>query len=387
MTTEIIHLGSEDFEEAMDFMDLAFGEHSPHDFAQLLPSVYRPTEQHMACNHAIRADGRIEAVVGMYPIPWRAGSIDLRIAGIGGVCTHRRRRGRGHMRALMEHCVADMREQEYDFSWLGGQRQRYRRYGYDKCGCSCSISVNEKNVRGESGDEMGLRFERLEEGDSERLTQARLLHDAQIAHVRRPPEDFHRYLRSWRAVPHMALDGEGNMVGYLAAGSRGDSVLEMVTGSDAMLSHVAQAWVAQHGAATFHLPPWFPGAIRLLSAYGETVSVGGAGSCQVFDWVRVTDALMKLRRQCGPMIPGCVTVSIAGEGLMALEVGDETAGASWLESSTLGGDADVAADATTTMRLLFGPLRPSEVMELSSAAGLLESWCPLPLGWTRQDGV
>ena len=387
MTPEIVQLKGEDFEEAMDFLDFVFGEHRPHDFAGLLPSIYRPTDEHMAGNHAIRMDGQIQAIVGMFPIHWRAADVDLRLAGVGGVSTHRRMRGKGYMRALMEHCVAQMREQGYDFSWLGGQRQRYRHYGYEKCGCSYSISVNEKNVRGESSDQMGLRFEPLEEGDAERLQRAKSLHDTQIAFVHRSLDDFHRYLVSWKAVPHAALDDDGRMVGYLVAGSGGGGVLEIVAESDATLSRVVGAWVTQRGATSFELPPWSVGPIRWLGDYGESVNVGGAGSCQVFDWGRVTDALMKLRQHGGPMAPGRVTVSMEGEGTLELLAGDETAGARVVGAPSSSGVADVTCDAATAMRLLFGPLRPSAVTVLPDAAGVLESWCPLPLGWTRLDGV
>ena len=38
-------------------------------------------------------------------------------------------------------------------------------------------------------------------------------------------------------------------------------------------------------------------------------------------------------------------------------------------------------------RLLFGPLAPSQSLRLPRAAEALESWCPLPLFWPRQDAV
>ncbi len=41
----------------------------------------------------------------------------------------------------------------------------------------------------------------------------------------------------------------------------------------------------------------------------------------------------------------------------------------------------------TALRLLCGPLPPSRVMPLPPRAAPLESWCPLPLIWARQDSV
>ena len=37
---KIEQLDATDFEEAMDFMNLVFGAHRPHDFATLLPTLY-----------------------------------------------------------------------------------------------------------------------------------------------------------------------------------------------------------------------------------------------------------------------------------------------------------------------------------------------------------
>ena len=50
-------------------------------------------------------------------------------------------------------------------------------------------------------------------------------------------------------------------------------------------------------------------------------------------------------------------------------------------------EPQVSCDPATCMRLLFGPLAPSQVIDLPQPAAMLESWCPLPLYWARQDGV
>ena len=39
------------------------------------------------------------------------------------------------------------------------------------------------------------------------------------------------------------------------------------------------------------------------------------------------------------------------------------------------------------MRALFGPLAPDQVTVVPPALAALRAWCPLPLGWLRQDGV
>ena len=68
---KVEQLTANDFEEAMDFMNLVFGAHGPHDFASLLPALYQPTDELMKCIWAIRESGRIVAIVGYHPLEWK----------------------------------------------------------------------------------------------------------------------------------------------------------------------------------------------------------------------------------------------------------------------------------------------------------------------------
>jgi len=97
MKVEVVQLTAADWEEGLTFLNGVFGEHRPHDFATLLPSIYQPTEEFMACNHAVREDGNIRAVVGLFPIDWQVGDTRLKVGGIGGVSTHESVRGKGYM--------------------------------------------------------------------------------------------------------------------------------------------------------------------------------------------------------------------------------------------------------------------------------------------------
>ena len=98
MSDEVIQLRGTDFDECMDFLNEVFSEHAPHDFAGMLPSIYQPTDEQMACNYAIRVDGKLAAVVGLFPAQWQVGDQVLKVGGIGGVSTHKRVRGAGYMK-------------------------------------------------------------------------------------------------------------------------------------------------------------------------------------------------------------------------------------------------------------------------------------------------
>jgi predicted N-acetyltransferase YhbS len=384
MTERIIQLTANDFEEAMDFFNLIFSAYAPHDFESMLPHVYRPTEEQMGYNYAIKTGGRIRAIVGMVPITWEAGGVEIRVAGIGGVSTHPKWRSHGFMKALMNHCLGRMKEQGYHASWLGGQRQRYLYFGYERCGSMNVFTVNKTNVRHCFQGEANLHLDPLVADDADRIAKAKALHDARPVHCRRPLEDFHKYCVSWNCRPLVAMDVDGRMVGYLVVNKKGSAIAELVAETDDLAVRMVHAWLANRSedSVTIDVHPLWAGLARKLGEICEDQRIVMSGNWRIFDWVTVADALMKMRRAIGPMAEGRVVVEIDGYGTIELSVDGE-------EAACIASDAahDLHCSPPAAMRLLFGPLRPSLVLPVPERAAPLESWCPLPLGWCRQDGV
>lgn len=381
----ITRLTARDFDEAMDFMNLVFSAaYRPHDFANLLPSLYRPTDEHMRNNYVIRRGGRIGALVGMFPLTWQLGDTTLRVAGIGGVSTHARWRGSGMMREIMEHCVDLMRTEGYHASWLGGARQRYRHFGYEVCGTAVGITMTKGNARAAGDDVPALSFEPLTAEDSERLAQAQKLHDAQPMRAVRDPADFHLLCRSWHNRPQVALDASGNMVGYIVTNAGGEYVAECVAGSDEETYNLLRAWVLQRDgdSVSFDVGPLPSGLLRRLGQWCEHVHIKSSGNWQIFDWPAVLGALLRVRHAAMPLPPGTVVIGVIGVGHFRLEVSGTAAAVTAVKAP-----AQVEADPCTMLRLLLGPLKPSQVLPLPARAAILDAWCPLPARWTGQDGV
>lgn len=383
MTAQPVQLTAADFQDAMDFLNLVFGAHRPHNFERLLPAVYQPTDDAMACNYAVRENGRIKAIVGMFPMTWQLCDATLSVVGIGGVSTHPKSRGAGYMKLLMKHCLRTMREHGCQISYLGGQRQRYAYFGYERCGHVMRFTFSQANVRHTFGDtDTGIHFELLTGDHPDRLAEARALHDAQPAHCRRNSQNFLNHLHNWHARPYAAVDGSGDMVGYLVSNASLDSISELVTATDAAVVRTLGAWVAEHGDTTLAMTSLQPERVRLLGQWCESVSITPAGNWRVFDWPSAVGALLTARARTTPLTKGRINLGIGQLGCLRLQVTSGDTRCAWTNRRP-----DVQCNELEAMRLLFGPARPSQVVSLPPAAGLLEQWCPLPLHWPRQDGV
>jgi predicted acetyltransferase len=147
MSEPIVQLTANDFEDAMDFINLVFSVYFPIDFPQILPKLYKPSDEYMAHNFAIKRHGKIRAMIGVFPIELIIGGIPLKLAGIGNVSSHPNDRGQGHMKRLMQHCLHVMKAEKYDLSWLSGNRQRYNYFGYEVCGSTCVFHVTKENIQ------------------------------------------------------------------------------------------------------------------------------------------------------------------------------------------------------------------------------------------------
>lgn len=388
MPERIERLCTADFEEAMDFLNLVFSQaHSPHDFARMLPRLYRPTEESMQNNFAIRKNGRIRAVVGLFPITLHAGDRTLKVGGIGGVATHPNERKMGAMHQLMEACIEEMHSQGFQLSCLGGIRQRYGYYGFEKAGTAYSYYVTKNIIRHCLTDtlETGIHFKLIKQDDREKLSHAKELYDTQPLHCNRSPDEFYLYLKSWYMIPWAALDRNGNMIGYIVANGANNQINEILADSPDIFYSMICTWTSEHAGegTSLFLPPWARDFTRKIGRISENVSIQESYNWRVFDWVEVIRALFAVRSGFSRLADGEVNIGIKNYGITRICVKDGLAVCEQVK-----GKADVLVDAFTAMRLMFGPLSPDNAAELPDHLfPLFSSWFPLPLCWLPQDSV
>ncbi|MBR5705384.1 MAG: GNAT family N-acetyltransferase, partial [Deltaproteobacteria bacterium] len=191
--------GEED--EILDLINAVFSQKArPHDFAVLLPKVY--AHPGFSRLHAVaEVDGRIRGTVAMLPVDIKMGreAETLRGGYIGSVAVHPRYQKQGHMRALMEMQAQRARQMGLDFMALGGQRQRYNYYGFEKAGLALTFFVTSANVRHALKDVIPAEIVPIPKPDSPDMDALYALYEAQPSRVLRPRELFYDTLRTYNS--------------------------------------------------------------------------------------------------------------------------------------------------------------------------------------------
>lgn len=393
----------------------------------------------MHWHFGMRKNGQLLALVNSCPRSWVVGGVELKVAGIGGVCSHPvLARGAGYIQALMNHVIDRMHAEGVHLSFLGGIRQRYAYYGYDKCGLSTTFSINRSNVRryfaqsssvdmsdDESSSAPGMRsppmaitFANLadvEQGDA-MLAAAQELQRSSPAYNERG-DDFALLCGSGLTV---AMDSEtGEFVGYLVAGAGSIREMEAI-GPEAAIG-IVTSWCLKHGAPSgrvhgdddghyavaLTLPQWqAQGAIgRMLGRFAETVSTSPDHNWKVLDWSATVGATLALRATtaAAPLAAGAVTLILSDLGTAITMEVDGSGRVSSVRTAAIqggetaageGGAAVISTDSMTALRLLFGPLPPEAVLSTDDGGGgsgdglaMLARWCPLPLYTPPPDSV
>lgn len=380
----IDRLSIDDFDEAISFLNRVFSIRSPHDSERLLPALYQRDEKSMQCNYAIRRDGNLAAIAGVFHIDWHIGGSVLHVGGIGGVATDRSAGSAQLMEELLSHVIHDLRECRCDIALLNGQRQRYGVFGFERAGTEMVFDVNPREQAfGGTFDAQNVSLVPMSD-ETLVLKMASEWHKNQNNFCSREPHRFYAFLNNWRNTAWLAENGMGQFVGYVVGADDGGPTPEIVGRDEVAAVAIAKARiVAAKRPISFTTSSLPSPTLRYLNDVAEAVTARTSGLWQVFDWPRVIEALLKARSEAEPLSDGRVTIAVREtDQTYALEVEGGEAGCS------ITGDRPMIMTSTKPLlRLLFGPSTPSQVIDLPREAAILQSWCPLPLAIPRLDHV
>lgn len=378
MSIQIRRLTLQDYEQAIDFLNLVFSQdHCPHEFRNLLPNWYLPTEACMSCQCALLEDGRIRAMVGAFPREFEVAGHRLTDVGIGNVAVHRDHRGKGYMQVLMKQVGQDMADSGAHMSLLGGYRERYRHFGYEMAGCSHRFTFSRFSMQHLARRERWPAYTFVPLAEGEALEKALALHDAQPFRCLRPAESFLTLCRSWNARPMAILGEDGAFAGYLVLNQAGNGVTEILLKDDAALPAVVFSLLGERGldSLSLSLGTHQRGLLALAYDRCENMELSPAGRLKVIRPAPVFTALLALKASWTPLMDGSRVLDTA-LGTFRVTV---SGGVPLVEPTT--DRADITLPGFDVYRVVLG-LLPDPTSD-----PLLNNWFPVPYSVSMPDHV
>ena len=361
----------EEEDQLLDFINLVFSQvRVPHHFQRLLPKVYAHPG-FSALHYTAVCDGRIAATVALLPLTLQMDADHALQGGyVGSVSAHERYRGQGHMKALMDMLIRDARDRGYDFLALGGQRQRYGYWDFERCGMRRVFDITRANVRHCLADreQCPIAFRPILEEDDKALPALYDLSARQEMTCLRRADRFLETMRSWNSTLYALEEKTGGAaLGYLC--QRDDLTVELALEQEECLPDVVRAWVEETGRMSISVPAHQSLRARALNAFAEGYTVRDSQMFRIFHWQRVLEAALALKAKTGDLAPGRAVVEIENAGKWEIRVEGKTAAV-----TETGLAPRLRLNARQAAALFFSPAAALETRD-----SVIAPWLPLPL--------
>lgn len=375
------HIPHADF---MDFIDMVFGFTTDEQkFIGLLPKLYREHRRPQDSNYVVTENGVIKAAIGAYDHEIIVCGMKLPCRGIGNVAVHPDTRGKGYMKATMNAALEDMIRDGIALSTLGGRRQRYQYFSYDKAGPCYNYSVARDNIRHVYGTLDAPLTVKVIEDESDALIDEIMTLVAAAPFVPvRAREDFLDITHTWKCRLLAFLDGD-RLAGYCIM-DQGTGIHEIRAARDEdFMSIIRSATAFVENSISVCLPAFDVAYLNAIDPVAEYVNLSASMSYTVLNYRLVLEAFLKLKLTYAPLADGEVTLLIhgyAGDERVRLMVKN---GAAAVEKITDEISVDYELTHMEALNVLFAPISPKR----DRMNGLMREWFPLPIWMYRADEV
>ena len=389
---KIEKLTASDFDELLDTMNVCFSHgQEGYTFLDTLPAMWRHDDTAMGRHVAIRDGERIAAAVGIYPLPTRVAGHDVLFATVGNVGTRPEYRKKGYMKALMTESMEELKRIGADVARLGGLRQRYNRYGFEKAGQNFSFTISAKNLRDYYDSSLGhegeykptFTFRPIARDDDAALSFAQTVYANALQHTDRGDNRrFYDVTHAWKCTPWLAISPDGMPVGFLSNYPNSGRITEHYALSPAIEYQMLLDWlnVNNFDSISFSTAPWDVELNRQAGKIAEGINVTTADNFKIIHFAKVAMAMLAAKATYASIPDGQFTLSIADGETIQYKDG--------LFKAVDNVASDLTLSNLDAMRFLFGPLPPSSVCDIPAAIRpVVDALLPLPLWWNYQDRV
>lgn len=363
-----------EYSTLIDFANDVFAE----DFKTLVPKLYR-NHPEKAANHLLFLDdAKIQGLIGAFPFSWHCGSTQLKAVGIGTVCVHPQARQLGYMSQLFDNLMPELQKHQFDFAFLGGQRQRYEPWGFSVSGMTYRFQLTQANARHFRGKNFTGSFRLATSEDTNFLLQALKLYEQQPFTLQRTVTNFWEICQTWHNQLHWIFDADDNWLGYLVTNQELTIIHECYLCDSHQLVTVLYAWLQHHRLEQLEIehPPVINSQFTELTTVAEHLQATTNTNFAIFNFARVIAATLRFKAHSMPLLSGRVIIQIANEQPLAITVAENT-----VTVAVTADPVEVHFTRLEATRLLFS----NQAEQISHP--LLRAWAPLPLFILAADNV
>ena len=389
---KIVKLTASDYDELLDTMNVCFSHgQEGYSFLNTLPAMWRHDDTVMGRHVAIKDGDRVAAAVGIYPLQTRVAGHHIVFATVGNVATRPEYRNKGYMKALMTESMEELKRIGADVARLGGLRQRYNRYGFEKTGQNFSFTISAKNVRDYYDSSLGhegeykpmLSFRPISRDDDAALSFAQTVYANALQHTDRGENKrFYDVTHAWKCTPWLATFADGMPAGFLSNYPNSGRITEHYALSPTVEYQMLLDWLGfnHFDSISFATAPWDVDLNRMASKIAESINVTTADNFKIVHFAKVAQAMLSMKATYASLPDGEFTLAVNGMETIQYKDGSFQA-----VNDT---SADLTLNHLDATRFLFGPLPPFSVCDIpAKIRPVVEALLPLPLWWNYQDRV
>lgn len=379
---------AKDFQETMDFLELAFKEHNNKEprFERLFPDLYQPTDEAMGNVVILRdeASGKIASSAGLFPISLKLWGKPLTAQGVGGVGTLPEFRGSGLMGKVLAEINAELQRRNPPFAWLSGLRQRYGVWGYEKAGTVLLASLSKKSLK--AAKPYGFEVSEVPYG-SIPWSEVIALRDASVESSGNAPVEELK-LKYSRPFLRFFLAKKAGAASFAAI--QDNSAVVDWTGSSEGLADIAAKLLQENEALQVRFPLDGSNSFAAALPLAEDYSIIMQGNFAVVDLAACLKLLCE--SPAAQELPSKGRRSIGF--VMEAGANPEQRARLCIDNGVLSAEKGLSGSETTLIKLppmkmaalLFGPLKPSQLLG-EDAPAWLDTLLPLPVIVQRIYGV
>ena len=384
MDYKIERLNAENYDELLNMLNTVFHKSEGDTFDIFLPVMWKRDDAHMSKHLAIRANGKLAAVVGIYPLPAIINGEPITFATIGNVATMPEFEGRGMMRALMNEALREAKRIGIDIARLSGARQRYNRYGFERAGVDYQFKLTKKNLMEYYQEK--FHFKQILLDDRDLLEHVMTLErNAPLYAERGDAKQFFQTLSAYKCKIWGAINAAGELVGYICATDDGATIYEHRADHVQNEYQMLLEWIltSQVNELTIHTAPWECELNVLLQKICEKWILTNTNMFCPFNWSKLLNALLKIKAKYKHIPDESLIIQIEGYGTVEMSA-DCCFDTNKLPQITLS-----HLDAVRFLLEIFPPttsyILPKNLDEQTKL--YLQNVLPLPLWWCNQDRV